>query len=75
MVKSWILDTKKYNKTIYKVVFNLNKKIDNMDIVLDIIDKMINIPELNTPDRKTSLEKPPKIIRNLVIKKKLDLNK
>ena len=75
MVKSWILDTKKYNKTIYKVVFNLNKKIDNMDIVLDIIDKMINIPELNTPDRKTTLEKHPKIIRNLVIKKKLDLNK
>ena len=75
MVKSWILDTKKYNKTIYKVVFNLNKKIDNMDIVLDIIDKMINIPELNTPDRKTTLKKPPKIIRKQTIKKKLNLNK
>ena len=29
MTKGWILDTKKYNKTIYKVVFNLNKKIDS----------------------------------------------
>ena len=75
MAKGWILNTTKYNKTIYKVVFNLNKKIDNIDLVLNIIDKMINIPELNTPDRKTTLEKPPKIIRNLVIKKKLDLNK
>jgi len=72
MAKGWILDTTKYNKTIYKVVFNLNKKIDNIDLVLDIIDKMINIPELNTPDRKTTLEKPPKIIRNLAIKKKIE---
>lgn len=71
MTKGWILDTTKYNKTIYKVVFNLNKKIDNMDLVLNIIDKMINIPELNTPDRKTTLEKPPKIIRNQAIKKKI----
>ena len=36
---------------------------------------MINIPELNTPDRKTTLKKPPKIIRKQSIKKKLNLNK
>ena len=61
--------------TLARFVANKSNGYVTFNCPTDIIDKMINIPELNTPDRKTSLEKPPKIIRNLVIKKKLDLNK